>query len=187
MGLNDVSVYNSYSGIEMMPYKIIAYMIENNEDIFKLLKFTTPDALDKPNLTQSEKGAMIYNGEPNSTGYNIFMQPVLDDAFTEMVAQFRVYPDIIIPEDHIRGIATFNFELLSHSKINTLNNYSTRLIWMLQQTIQCLNGINIDGVGQLFFNKKASSYNYAKQNIYNGKNYIGYSLLLSTWIGSVPK
>ena len=187
MNCNSGLAYNNYSGIEMMPYKIIAYMVENNEDIFKLLKYNSPDALDQPNLTCDEKTSMIYGGQPNSTDYKIFSQPITDDAFTEMVSQFRVYPDIIIPENHIRGLVTFNFEILSHSKINTLNNYSTRLSWMLQNTIKTLNGINIDGVGSLFFDKSASSYNYAKYNIYNGKNYIGYNLMLSTWVGSVPK
>ena len=177
--------YNTYSGIEMMPYKIITYMIENNQDIFKLLKYNLPDALDNPNLTYLEKAELIYNGEPNSTLSRIFMQPITDDAFTEMIAQFRVYPEIISPEDAIRGIVTFRFELLSHDKINTLNNYSTRILWMLQSAIKTFNGINIDGVGQLFFNRKASGFDYAKQDIYNGRNYIGYSLQLSTWVGSV--
>lgn len=171
----------------MMPYKIISYMIENNQDIFKLLKYSTSDALDKSDLTQIEKAELIYNGEPDATGKRIFFQPAMDDAFTEMISQFRIYPDIIIPEDHIRGIVTFNFELISHVKVNTLNNYSTRTLCMLQSAISTLNGINIDGVGQLFFNKKASSFNYAKYNIYNGKNYIGYNLLLSTWVGNISR
>ena len=177
--------YNSYSGIEMMPYKIITYLVENNQDVFKLLKYNTSDALSKDDLTCEEKAALIYNGQADSTLYNIFTQPITDDAFVEMIAQFRVFPVFIDPVDHIKGIVTFAFEILSHNKINTLDNYSTRILWMLQSTIQTLNGKNIDGLGDFFFNRNASSRDFAKLDLYNTKNYFGYTLYMSTWIGNI--
>lgn len=182
----DSLAYNQYSGIEMMPYKIIAHLIENNEDIFKLLKYNTSNALECVNLTLEEKVNLIYKGESDSTPFKIFMQPITDDAFPENSTQFRVYIDNIIPNDQIRGLTTFVFEIFCHNKINTLNNYSTRMHWMLQQIISTFNGAIIDGIGELFFNAKASNrMNYAKQNIFNGKNYFGYSICMSSWVGNI--
>jgi hypothetical protein len=179
--------YNKYTNLREMPYKIISHLLLNNEDIWKLLKYTTPNALNEPNLTIEEKASLIYNGQVDSSSYRVFMQPSTDDSFPENCAILRVYPDIIIPKDNIKGVVTFTFELLSHAKINTLNNYSTRIIWMLQQTIETLNGANIDGLGALFFNRMGSNYDGAKQNLFNNKNYFGYTLMMSTWIGDTSE
>ena len=63
-----------------MSYEILKYLILNNEDIWKLLKYTTPDALSKPNLTLAEKTALIYNGETDASPYRVFRQSCADDA-----------------------------------------------------------------------------------------------------------
>lgn len=182
----DEILYNQYSGLEMMPYKIIGHLLLNNEDIFKLLKFNDSNALDLANLTMSEKRNLIYKGQTDSTPFKIFMQPMTDDAFPDTGTLLRIYVADIYPTDHIKGIVTFAFEILCHNKINTLNNYSTRMHYMLRSIISTFNGANIDGIGELFFNAKASrSYNYAKQNLYNGKNYFGYTICMSTWCGNV--
>lgn len=172
----------------MIPYNIIAHMLNTNEDIWKLLNFNTPDALNKSNLTIKEKRALIYKGEADSTPYRVFLQPAAsDDAFTEQNCQFRVYVDSIYPVDQIKSIVTVSFEVLCHTKINSLNNYSTRLLWITQNILQTFNGCNsINGIGDLFFNAKASNRsNYSKQNIYNGKNYFGMTTCMSTWIANV--
>jgi hypothetical protein len=179
--------YNQFDGLEDMPYKIIEHMMENNEKIFKLLKYMDKDALDKPNLSQSEKAALIYKGEVDSTNSRIFIQSSTDDAFTNEIAQFRVYPDYIYPENHIVGKVYFVFEILTHNKINTLRDgYKTRIICMLNEVLRTFNGVDVNGVGSLFFDASASrNVTTARQNIYNQKNYFGYSIVMGVNCGNV--
>jgi hypothetical protein len=184
----DEILYNQYVGLGMMPYKIITHLLLNNEDIFKLLKYNENNALDLNNLSISEKRNLIYKGQTDSSPYKIFMQPTTDDAFPDTGSFLRVYIVDIYPTDHIKGLVTIAFEILCHNKINSLNNYSTRMHWMLQNILSTFNGANIDGIGELFFNAKASNrMNYAKQNLYNGKNYFGYTICMSTWCGNVKE
>ena len=180
----DGSEYNKYSGIQNLPYKIISHLIQNNEDIWKLIKYTTPDALDLPNLTTEEKGSLIWNGEVNSQDFRVFMQPATDDSFTEMMCQFRIYPLNIHPTNRIVGTVDIAIELYVSSKINQLNNYSTRASNLLQQLIGSLNGIDVDTLGKLYFSKQGSVYDESRTMIYNSKNTFGYILVLSVNMGN---
>ena len=49
------SSYNQYDGLQNFTLLIIQHLMLNNEDIWKLLKYDTQDALEKPNLTREEK------------------------------------------------------------------------------------------------------------------------------------
>lgn len=172
--------YNQYKQLPQMPYNIVSYLLLNNNDIWKLLYYTESNALDRTNITIDEKKSLIYNGESISDNKRVFFQPFTDDAFTEPCALLRVYPVTIIPENSYIGIVDFAIEIMSHVKINQLNNYSTRILTMLQQVIETLNGVNINGIGNMFFDKKGSYGDVARLNIYNNRNYLGYTVVLST-------
>lgn len=180
---------NQFEGLEDMPYKIIEYMILHNENIFKLLKYNDTDALDKPNLTFEEKVALIYKGEQDSSQFRIFMQPYTDDAIINEIAQFRVFPEYIYPKDNIKAEVYFAFEILTHNKINTLKDgYKTRIVCLLNEVLRTFNGININGVGKLFFDAKVSrSVTVARQNIYNQRNYFGYTIVMGTHCANIDK
>ena len=179
-----INEYSDYEALNMMSFSIINYLVENNEDIWKLLKYNDNDALSpsNPNLSKSEKGSLIYSGQPDASLYRVFMQPATDSAFEKQSTQLRVYPDIIIPHNRINGTVTMTFEIVSHADLNSLSNYGTRIVWIIQQLIKTFNGKNIKGVGNLAFDKQGCPYDSAKQNLYNRKNYFGYTLMMSTHI-----
>ena len=56
-------MYNSLSALPNAPYNILKYLAQNNENIWKLLKYNSYDALSKPNLTMEEKLSLhlLYN------------------------------------------------------------------------------------------------------------------------------
>ena len=58
--------YNKFTEFSNLCYNILAYLMVQNEDIWKLLKYDTPDPLSKPNLTLEEKRKMIYDGNGDS-------------------------------------------------------------------------------------------------------------------------
>jgi hypothetical protein len=179
--------YNQYEGLENIPDNIVTHMINNNENLFKMLKYDDLSPLSHSNLTSTEKRTLIYKGETDSTPFRIFLQPSTDDAVSTQNSQLRVYIDNVYPEDRIKGLVTVTFEVLTHNKLNTIEKgHKSRSLSMANEVLKTFNGCIVESVGELFFNAQASRrMNYMKQNLYNGKNYFGYSICMSTWVGNV--
>ena len=55
--------FNKFTTLPSVPYKILSYLAENNERIFKALYYQGSDALDQPDLTLEQKLDMIYVDE----------------------------------------------------------------------------------------------------------------------------
>lgn len=182
--LDSIMNYNHYIGFSEFTNSIVGHLIEKNEDIFKLMKYDTNDALLQPILTKEEKRALIYGGESDSASFRIFIQPHTDDSVKNESCSLYIYPVVIIPEDNIMGNVAFNFDIVCHNKINMLSNRKTRIDLMAENLLKTLNGKNIKGVGQFVFDKKANTYDSARLNLYNGKDYFGYTITMSTRISS---
>ena len=163
--------YNTYNTTRGFGYAILKYLMVNNEQIWKLLKYDTPDALSKPNLTMEEKRKLIWNG----TG----------DAETSQISQLRIYNSVFSPDNRSVGTIDIGIECLCHNKIVNLDNYESRPEVMIQQVIECLNGQDIAGVGVLAFDKDMSVYDVCRMNVYNNRNFFGYSLWISAKVGDI--
>lgn len=188
MYCNDITeqlAYNTYSSMPNMGYKIIEYLMKDDEQIWKLLKYNTPDALSKPNLTQVEKGKMIYKGVGDGSEYNVFRSAFLDDAIDKEMSQLRIYVTELSPDNRSWGTVNIAFECVVHNKITVLDNYQNRLELMVYHIIQNLNGKEIDGVGKLSFDKKMSFFNLARINIYNNRNFFGFTIIMSVKSGDM--
>lgn len=152
--------YNKFLHLPEFSYNCISYLVTHNELVWKLLKYYDPDAwmedANHPNLTQEEKGAMIYKGQENESLFRVFLDPGQDDVWTNEVCIIRISPYEIYPET--RKVATVNmmFEVYCHYKINTLSNYQTRIIKITQQFIELFNGKNIGGIGNLYYDRMGS-------------------------------
>ena len=147
--------YNAYSSIPLISYNIISYLIDNNEAIFKLLYYNDSNAWRSDsnhlNLTKPQKGSLIFDGIKSQTDCRIFMDTGNDDSWQVESTQLRVSVVKGIPTNHVFGYITVGFEIYSHYKVNTLSNYTTRDMVILQEIIEVLNGKEIDGIGTLFF------------------------------------
>ena len=166
--------YATYSSMPNVSYKIIEYLITNPkaEIIWKLLKYNDADAYTRPNLTQKEKASLIYKGEAIQADYRVFFDFMMDDAETEMNTILRIYPAEVYPINRVTGLCTINLEVFTHSKINHLSNYTTRVDVIIQTLIDVLNGADIGGIGVLFFDNQASRYDKIQtigQKPYKGK------------------
>jgi hypothetical protein len=148
--------YATYSDFADYSYKCITYLIENNETIWKLLKYNDPDAWKNAALTRAEKAALIYNSQPDASLYRVFMDSANPDVFTNEICQLRVYPLSIFPQTRSYGVVLMCFEIFAHFKINQLSNYQTRTDLGTKELISTLNGINITGIGRLHFNGSES-------------------------------
>lgn len=153
--------YAKYREMPKLAYRIIEYLVENEkaEDLWKLLKYDEPDAWNKPNLTTEEKVALIYPGGEHQEDYHIFMDFTMDDSVYKESTYLRIYPLNIVPKNRTVAVCSINFEVFTHSKINHLSNYTTRIDSMVQILLDVLNGAEISNMGCLFFDASRSQNN----------------------------
>ena len=183
------SSYNQYDGLQNFTLLIIQHLMLNNEDIWKLLKYDTQDALEKPNLTREEKAKLIYPGASGGDmdDYRVFRTPYLDDLTTNQQAQLRVYLESITPDTRLYGTVDVNIEVICHVKMIELNDYQNRAESIVWQVIKTLNGADVGGIGKLFFDRNGSFYDLIKMNRYNNRNFYGYTITMSTKIGNISE
>jgi hypothetical protein len=149
--------YATYSGFSDYSYKCITYLLENNELLWKLLKYNESDAWNRADLTHLEKAALIYNSEADSTSFRVFMDSGNPDAWTKEICQLRIYPVKIVPKTRTVGLVLLAFDFFCHYKINQLSNYKTRVDLGIEELLGTFNGINLAGIGRLYFNGAETS------------------------------
>lgn len=183
------SSYNQYDGLQNFTLLIIQHLMLNNEDIWKLLKYDTQDALEKPNLTREEKAKLIYPGASGGDmdDYRVFRTPYLDDLTTNQQTQLRVYLESITPDTRLYGTVDVNIEVICHVKMIELNDYQNRAESIVWQVIKTLNGADVGGIGKLFFDRSGSFYDLIKMNRYNNRNFYGYTITMSTKMGNISE
>lgn len=170
----DKSSYATYDSLINISYRIVEILMTSPdaEIIWKLLKYNDADAYSRPNLTLEEKSKLIYNGESILTDYNVFFDYMMDDAEDQMKTLLRIYPAEVYPNNRVTGLCTVNLEVFTHSHINHLSNYTTRVDVIIQTLLKVLNGTDIGGIGVLFFDNQASRYDKIQtigQKPYKGK------------------
>lgn len=151
--------YAIYPEFDNFSYTCITYLMNNDEMVWKLLKYKSPDAWDKPNLTYTEKAELIYKGSDDTTRYNVFMDIGSPDVITREDCIIRIAPYSIFPDNRVIGTVSMMFEVYCNYHINTLNNYKTRVDMITQRFLTIFNGADIKGIGKLFFDRLGSESN----------------------------
>lgn len=157
--------YAQYEGFDSYSYQCITYLMNNDELIWRLLKYKTPDAWEEsvaqPNLTQEQKGGLIYNGTDDTSKFNVFLDMGSPDVITREDCILRISPHSIFPENRTIGTINIIFEVYSHYHINTMTNYKTRIDMVTKRLLQVFNGKIIPqlGIGRLYFDRLASEAN----------------------------
>lgn len=138
--------YALYDGFDSISENCISYLMTHDEIIWKLLKYRTPDAWDKPDLTQQEKAALIYDGSDNSSDFNVFMDMGQPDVETTETCVIRIHPYNLYAPNRVIGDIRIMAEVYSHYKINHLSNYKTRNDMIIKRFLQVYNGATIEGL-----------------------------------------
>ena len=181
----DRIAYNKFTGFSDLCYNILGYLMTQNENIWKLLKYDTPDALSKPNLTLEEKRNMIYDGVGDSEHYNVYRSPFVDDAFTEQTSQLRIYSYTINPNNRSMSTIDINIDCITHTQLVNIDGCKSRVEVMVEEVLKTLNGQEINGVGKLFFDARESMYNAARSSIFNNRYFWGYQITMSVKYGEL--
>lgn len=176
---------NNFAGFSDLCKNVIQYLLLNNENIWKLLKYNTPDALSKDNLTLSEKRDLIYTGTEDSEDYKVFRTPFVDEAFRKEVSQIRVYSLTINPNNRSVSTIDIAIDCITHIKLANLIGNGNRLELLVEEVLKTLNGQDINGVGTLFFDMSQSTYDGARCSIFNNRYFYGFQIVMSVKYGNL--
>lgn len=203
-----IGPYNNHFPIRYISNNIIEYLVNNNEIIWKLLRYQEPDALLRQNLTRQEKIDLIYNGWEYRNGdlvlddYNkkaVFRQPYIDDANYNQGTMLRIYLSSLLPQNKVVTIALYTFEVVCHNKsIPLISNLGelegekeigteNRLELMVQQILETFNGKEIGSIGKLFFDMEGNYMTKGAIGVYNNRNYFGMKLIMGCAINGTEK
>ena len=127
--------------------------MDNNELIWKLLKYTDPDAWSKSNLSQSEKAALIYAGQQDTSTYNVFMDDKQPDVQMNETTLLRIMPSYAYGFNRTFGVIHVAMQVFSHYKINHLSNYKTRIDTITEELLSIFNGAEVGGIGKMSFDR----------------------------------
>jgi len=148
-----LSSYNNFPQFSKLSYNCISTIMEKSEMIWKLLKYSSPDAWKMPNLTQEEKASLVYAGQEDSSKYHVFMDGKQPDVMMEETALLRIMPAYARGINRTIGYIQVSMEVYSHYKINHLSNYTTRVDTISEELLSIFNGIDVGGLGLMTFSK----------------------------------
>lgn len=210
---NDVNRLQNLDGIE---WKIVNELIKQDsayaDKLWKILKYDSDVyALSKPSVEEEERRKLVCtnNGEP--TGKRLFLQPFVDDAWSEQCSSVYVYVDEIIPFDQARANVIVTVEAIVHAKTSviagdgdqdenpnanpndsneqgnivvTMKNRGTVLV---KSIIAALNGLSLDGIGYLQFNAQTEKKSGATLSLWNSRSHYGYKIKFVIAMGGVSE
>ena len=169
--------YATYEGWDENPLTCLDYLIANNELIWKLLKYNTPDAWNETihgNLTHAQKAELVYKGEGELQDYSVFLDIGQDESINVQKSFLRFTNYSLVPDTRTWGTATMIFEIYSHYQINQMSNQRTRVDMIIQQLLKTFNGKDdiVKGLGKFYFDKIGTAANRVEvsgQIPYRGK------------------
>lgn len=179
-------MYNSLSALPKSLYNILTYLVLNNENIWKMIKYNSYDALSKPNLTASEKLNYLWKTGPQED-YSVFFTNLVEDAICESKCILKIY-QYYIHSNPSQYLATpvYAFDFLYGGTMSLVEQDGVpvnRGDLFISEILKTLNGANIGGVGMLQFNDDLSRYTAARSVIGNSKTFTGVVIYLSTLMG----
>lgn len=182
--------YANYRSARTLPYDIINKLMQDDEELWKLLKYDDP--LGKPNLTMAEKRAMICTDSIKADQYNVVLQKFSEEAMTSddgnVFAQMRVQVLGGYSSTPSKAKISVVLQFVVNDKKMLCNTditpYDNRAFAMCQSVIECLNGNPLyDGGNYLYINDD-EDYNGDLKLVSFNKEYSGYVLIMSTNISS---
>lgn len=180
--------YNNYKFMPYIPYKIIEYLAENNENLWKILKYNTYDCLSEDDLTFDEKMKLIWKNQDKQENYHVFFTDLIENSIPSEGTILKIYKYFTIPQNNINADGLYEFDILYGGKISLIdyNGYPCNRGDVCEaEILSTLNGVNVGGVGNLEFNRQKSSMSKSGLNIGDNKSYTGTSLIMVTNMSNI--
>lgn len=176
------AVYNNFTELPQVPYKLITYLAENNDRLFKLLKYNTPDALDMPDLTFDEKLDLLYVDEGSDADKRLFLKPLIGDEMTDADSQIRIYKTSVSPINAMNAVVSYRFDFITGNKISLVYDNGIpcpRLDLLETEILNTFNGVDLFGTGEFQFSRDLSTTDKQVFAMSNSKGFFGTYLVMS--------
>ncbi len=185
-------MYNSMSQLPYIPYRIMAYLAQEDEIIWKLLAYNDYDALSKPNLTFQQKMDLIWTPEQQKLQeeYGVFLTSLVEDAISESKCIMKLYDYYIHANELYYASTVFAFDFLYGGNMSLVKYNGvpvSRGDLFINRILTVLNGVYVGGVGKLTFHNDMSRYDLGRSVIGNSKTFTGVQLFLSVLVGDSGK
>lgn len=192
---NSSIAYNNFKHMPQIPYKIILKLATDTntsaQNLWKILKYATTNALSKPNLTLAEKMAILWTPDnPNKSQENlftVFLKPLVPSALSEAEEQIqlRIYRYVTKPTNNIEAVIAYQFDIITQEACSMVYDEEGFLVertdLMEAYILDCLNGSDIS-IGSSFFSFNSQMMNGVVKStlaINNGKSLYGRSFYLA--------
>ena len=180
-------MYNSLSSLAYVPYNILVYLArqEQAEEIWKMLKYNSYDALSKPNLTFDEKLELIWKSGPQEK-FGVFFTNLIEDSICESKCILKIYDYYIHAKELYSSTVVYAFDFLYGGQMSLVEYNGvpvSRGDLFINKALAVLNGAEVGGVGKLAFFDDMSRYALAKSVIGNSKTFTGVQLFLAVNAG----
>ena len=184
-------MFNSMSSLPYIPYNILIYLARQDsaEDIWKMLKYNSYDALSKPNLTFNEKLELIWKSGPQEK-YGVFFTNLVEDAVPTSKCILKIYNYYDQPNELYMASVVYAFDFLYGGQMSLVERDGipvSRGDLFVSIMLDVFNGANIGGVGNMTWLTDASRYCAAKSTIGNSKTFTGVQLYLACKIGDTGR
>jgi len=160
--------------------------------LIRLLYYDTPHPLDQPLPTPQQKVSIVFDPESpdvppdKDKGYRIYPMIYPIQAQSEGQTTLKIFMGWAKPTDMYRVEQSVEFQVLTNTAYEN-NQASTSLSRTYQiclEILRALNGVNIDGVGAFYFNRRIHT-ECGLEPIADKSQNVGYRLTLAlTYMGS---
>lgn len=117
--------YNRFQNLDGIEPKIVYHLVYSKtkyaDIIWKLLKYSSVDALSKPSLSTEERWNLVNKNNGDPTNKRVFFAPFIDDAWSEQCSSIYIYVEQVLPINHISSTIGVTIETVTHSKISVIN------------------------------------------------------------------
>lgn len=147
------NVFCNYEKLSYLPYNIITHLFKN-EKIWRLIKYTTNDALSSshPDLTAQEKADLVWAGQDNQENYSVFVVPLEENIEYKSKVILKLYIAQVKPQTSAVSQVTFCIEILCQSKTTVLEDRRSRIDVLWSEIMGEILGKEIGGITDLYFN-----------------------------------
>lgn len=207
--------FNTLKGAEDIPWKIMMYLLDlpdkngyepvddNSRARVRLIKYIyydDPNPLSKPLPTPEQKLSIVYRGEDVSinteedkakhpVGYRFMSQIYTMPSELDARILVKCWMARVIPRDDFNSVLGLNFEISVNYALDNLTKTTaySRMYAIFQCIVEALHGVNIAGVGTIYFNK--SVHGDCGYTLYHteGTSIYGNVFLAITWSESNPE
>ena len=181
--------FNQFTGLPQIPYKIFNALLDN-DDLFKLLYYSTYDALSQPALTIEQKMGMLWQGQSNMENYNIFLTNIKPNMELESKTILKIYRYTTSPTNKDVAKVAYKFDVLYGSTIPLVEYEGitcNRGDVIEMELMKTLNGSDTAGVGYLQYNEEMSRLCGSAVGIGNDYTFTGVSIVMVTVISNTKQ